>query len=277
MNEGAYSHFSTIYESSLAYLKSYFQANIEQANQIVRLPELAGDEDKFLYLIYEEGGMIGNSFLVKLGEGRSEIVSLVPSILAGVGLQVKITKKVPDEDGLTGGLVCEWYDRTMQFYDPFFKISSTLNIVNQSESIVLAGLAYFLEYAKEEAFSISEGELWEMTKQHRLEDGLSLEEAQKPIRISTKGMSIFLPIPDEPDNMQIRGTIQVARTFEFNDQKLWRLDVLVFQDSERGEANVLPIFVREENFKDGYIPKVGDDVQGVVWLQGVLSRVKAMF
>lgn len=35
MNEGAYSHFSTIYESSLAYLKSYFQANIEQANQIV--------------------------------------------------------------------------------------------------------------------------------------------------------------------------------------------------------------------------------------------------
>jgi len=59
-------------------------------------------------------------------------------------------------------------------------------------------------------------------------------------------------------------------------QTLYRLDVTVMRDttSEETIPFTIPVYVAQHKLPEGYRPRVGDDVRGVLWLQGSMAGLK---
>lgn len=274
MQEGHYHHFLAVYDSTENYVETYLPHNIQYATPMGVLPLQDGTGRQFMYLSYGNG-LIANHLIIEMKKSANEVVSFFPAIEQGLPVNVKVIKALPWEDGLEGIWVCEWQDRLIQVYDPCFRVGLEKGIAGQQEAFVIAGFAYWLECVKDTIISVDSGAIWDLEKQRRLEEGMSEEEAAKPVEISTKGLGMLVQIrEDSPADAEIRGTISAVQQFVFNDQSLWRIDILALNDEENGEKIAVPIFVRDDKLKEGYRPQVGDDVQGVVWMQGFAPKAR---
>lgn len=153
------------------------------------------------------------------------------------------------------------------FFDTRYYAGSTAYQPGQRLEVSLAGLAYFLRPIQIRSFEIKEGPFWEIQRQQRLEDGESEEEAARPVEIHMTGASLFLPrhAEDSQDEAQFQGVIEAIDRFEFDGQGVYRLEMVVMRPGE--DEFRLPVFVTE-HVLDGYVPRLGEDVEGLLWLQG---------
>jgi hypothetical protein len=78
--------------------------------------------------------------------------------------------------------------------------------------------------------------------------------------------SVLIP-RDETDINEFQGRVNEVKTFDWQELKIYQLRVNVFEAEGDKDIDVL---VSEKNIKDGYKPCVGDNVMGVMWLQGHL-------
>ena len=59
--------------------------------------------------------------------------------------------------------------------------------------------------------------------------------------------------------------IEAIDAFEHDGQKVYRLEMVLMRPDD--EEFRLPVYAAE-HVLDGYVPRLGDDVQGVLWVQG---------
>jgi len=133
--------------------------------------------------------------------------------------------------------------------------------------VSLAGLAYSLEPMTQASFEISEGPLWEIQKQQRLSDGVGLQEAAKPVTIVMAGMAALLPHGGSCDEFEFHGVVEGIDSFDHGGHTVYRMEVVVMRPGD--EPFKLPIFASDAVL-EGFVPRLGEDVQGVLWLQGYL-------
>lgn len=91
----------------------------------------------------------------------------------------------------------------------------------------------------------------------------------KPIRIATGQMTALLPGEEGPADeafYQGRVTAVEPQVHVLFGVSVWRVDVVVAQPDD-GEF-ILPFYVAESIFPDGWRPGVGDQVSGTAWIQG---------
>jgi hypothetical protein len=153
------------------------------------------------------------------------------------------------------------------FFDTRYYAGSAEYQPGQVLDVSLAGLAYFLRPIQLRSFEIKEGPMWEMERQRRLDEGDSQEDAERPVEIHMTGASIFLPRGGKNvrDEAQFQGVVDAIKSFEHDGQTIYRLEMIVLRPDDN-ECR-LPVFV-SEHVLDGYVPQLGEDVEGTMWLQG---------
>jgi hypothetical protein len=93
----------------------------------------------------------------------------------------------------------------------------------------------------------------------------------EPIVIHIKGMAGFLQIKgSDDDDYSFRAPVVEVEEMEFLNEPLWRVRATVLRvDDQEFDMN---IYVTKKVMGDGRTPKMGDDIEGALWLQGYLLR-----
>lgn len=97
-----------------------------------------------------------------------------------------------------------------------------------------------------------------------------------PIEVSTAGMACCFPHRGgNPDEYQVQGPVVDVDVLSAWEQTLYRVVVTVMRDGGNHDRPFdLPIYVAPHGLPDGYRPKVGDDIQALVWVQGEVAWLK---
>ena len=215
---------------------------------------------------------LANQILVVSNSAKQSnfLFSGYPIVLDGAPTEVTISKVEPWEYGIEGwvhGSVTS-EGASICFFDTMYFAGTAGLKEGDVVNYQLAGLAYWLRPIQLRSFEVREGGMWEMEKQRRLEVGESLEEASRPVEVHMTGAAIFLPRGsdgDARDDAQFQGVIEAIDTFEHDGQKVYRLEMVLMRPGD--EEFRMPVYASERAL-DGYEPRLGEDVEGVMWVQG---------
>ncbi len=201
------------------------------------------------------------------------LFSAYPVVLDGIPHNVTFEKFEPWKHGIEGwihGGVMSG-EASISFFDTMYFASPRWVRVGETVTYHLAGLAYWLRPIQTRTLEISEGPMWEIEKQNRLEAGETLQEAERPVTIHMTGAAMLLPVhkhDDAPDDYQFQGVIDALEVFEHGGQKIWRLELVLMRSIDNDdEVFRLPVYASEYALQ-GYVPRLGEDVEGIMWLQG---------
>ena len=207
--------------------------------------------------------------------GNNEIVTLFPFTGRGSQHLLTVRKVRIWKDGLTAHMDAFFGDAELSFFDTDFVANRGWYEAGQPHEFILAGLAYNAQPStiSELPFILHRDVLaW----QSQMED----QQGEAPVRgkdtISLIGMSMLIPLRDgDLDEYSFRGqVIQVESFSDFLSQKGWRTRVRVIRDSP--ENMDLDIWVTEKVWEGKHPPQVGEDIEGVLWLQGHLWSTSPM-
>lgn len=222
-------------------------------------------------LRWGQGGIV-EDMLVVMDSPKQErfLFSGYPVLKDGIAHTVTVDHVEPWEYGIEGWLHVRVTEEaiSLSFFDVRYYAGNADLQPGQRIQVSLAGLAYTLQPMTQMSIEIGEGALWEMEKQRRLDSGESAAEAAKPVAVILSGMAALLPRDGEYcDDAEFHGVIAAMTSFSHDGNTIHRLEVVVCRPGD--EDFKLPIFVSEAVL-DGYVPRLGEDVQGVMWIQGYL-------
>lgn len=267
-------HWESLYSLD-DYVESKLQRDIQQGTLVCSADcvDVEGGTDRTEQVMcFRWGsGKIANQSLVVTNSAKQSNVffSAYPVILDGIESEFTVTSVEPWEFGIEGwirGAVCQDQAKICLFDTMYFAGSSELKEGDKAR-FKLAGLAYVLRPIERKSFEIDKGPIWEMTKQDRLKDGESLESASRPVEISMAGAALFLQRSgDSCDEAEFQGAIDDISVVEHDLQKIYRLEMVLIRPGD--DEFRLPVYASEKVL-NGYEPKLGDDVEGVLWLQGL--------
>ena len=214
---------------------------------------------------------LAKQFLVasNSGDQSNYLVSAYPVALDGTATEIAISSIEPWQFGIEG-----WVHGNVRgkasicFFDTMYFAGTAELKENDVVTYQLAGLAYMLRPIQLRSFEVSEGSLWELEKQRRLEAGEPLAEASRPVDVHLTGAAMLLPRSssgDDRDDAQFQGVINTIDVIEHGDETVYRLELVLMRFDD--EDFRLPVYV-SERVLDGYVPRLGDDVEGIVWIQG---------
>jgi hypothetical protein len=266
-------HWSTLYDVD-NYIHEGIVRDCQEATLVCKAPckdVKHGTERSEEVVCLRRGSprLANQILLVSDSIARSHyLFSAYPVVVDGISYPVTIRRVEPWEHGIEGWIHAAVTndDVSVTFFDTmYFNGSATL----QPGSVVeysLAGLAYRLAPIRMRSFAVRTGALWEMERQRRLEGGESEDEADRPVDVHMTGAAIFLPSEgDQCDEAQFQGVIEAIDVFDHDDQKVYRLEMVLMRPGD--DEFRLPVYV-SERVLEGYVPRLGDDVEGAMWVQG---------
>jgi hypothetical protein len=134
----------------------------------------------------------------------------------------------------------------------------------------LAGLAYFLEVTRPEPIFITNPETIRAMRMNRpVEEGdVDPTIDLSPIEVRMEGAAILFPREDlSPDDCEFQAPVKEIETFRMNGRDVMRLRCTVMRSEEDID---IELYATGEALR-GTRPQVGDDVRGMLWLQGHLA------
>jgi hypothetical protein len=175
--------------------------------------------------------------------------------------------------GLEACIVASIGDAKITFFEPHYSLDADLYSTGAQVNVALSGIAYDVHIPdpKETVIHPDIGE------------------------VHLRGAAIFLPIdgsggtmpamngfglaymlaPGEgpgPDDYRFRGVIQEVESIEFLQLPAWRFTITALRLDDGNTDLDIDIYVLDENIFGGQTPKVGDDLAGTLWLQGVIAE-----
>lgn len=229
------------------------------------------DRSESVYCLRWGGDRIAHDLLV-VSNAQSEsheFFSAYPVALDGIRHTLELDHFAPWPYGIEawaygnvtkGGL-------PLCFFDTQYYAGSAAYQPGQMLEVSLAAWAYSLHPITLRKFEIKEGPLWQMERQRRLDEGDPEEDANLPVDIHMTGASIFLPRFGKvaPDEAEYQGVISAVDTIAHDGQLVYRLEMVVARPDD--DEFKLAVYA-SEHVLDSYVPRLGEDVQGVLWLQG---------
>lgn len=266
-------HWETLY-STEEYVQTKIPRDIQEASLVGGADcmdvERGTDRAEHVTCLRWAPGQLAHQILVVSNSAKQSkfLFSAYPVALDGTEVKVTIRKVEPWQYGIEG---CIQGDVTSEeasicFFDTMYFAGSAELQIGDVVSYQLAGLAYWLRPIQRRSLEICEGAMWEMAKQRRLDDGESLEEASRPVEVHMTGAAIFFqPGDNARDDAQFQGVIEAIEAFEHDGQKVYRLELVLMRPGD--EEFRLPVYASQRAL-EGYVPRLGADVEGVMWLQG---------
>ena len=275
-------HWETLY-SAEDYVQSKISRDIQEGQFVgsADCMDVEGGTDRPEQVMCLRWGTdrLANQILVVSNSARQSnfLFSGYPIALDGTQTEVTISKAEPWEYGIEGwvhGYVTS-EGASICFFDTMYFAGTAGLKEGDVVSYQVAGLAYWLRPIQLRSFEVREGGMWEVEKQRRLDEGESLKEASRPVEVHMTGAAIFLPHGsdgDARDDAQFQGVIESIDTFEHDGQKVYRLEMVLMRPGD--EEFRIPVYASERAL-DGYEPRLGEDVEGVMWVQGRRNEADA--
>ena len=204
-----------------------------------------------------------------------ELVSLYPFISYGTQANIEIERVFVLNHGAETLIEGRWGESSITFFDISFFSDCAWYKAGEVYDFILSGIAYGAKPAEVKEISLTP-ETWQI---------LDLEESVPPT-VNMEGSAMFVPITEwNQDDYWFRGPVLKVEPFSketFNDmlgQSGWqvRVKVMRFSDEEDYEDAELEIVVTQRAWSGSEPPKVGQDVEGRLWLQGYLWNAQPQF
>ena len=159
--------------------------------------------------------------------------------------------------------------QALWFYTPFyFRDRETLMTPGLRATVMLAGLAYGLRRALLDYMNITSGSRFELWAERWLEENPDKTRLDvPPLRFSLHGSCILLPSPHYTV-YQLRAPILAAEEHMLHEEKIYLLRLQFGADTPAPLD--LPLYASARVCKK-YVPKVGDEIDAIVWLQGRIA------
>lgn len=155
------------------------------------------------------------------------------------------------------------------FYTPlYFRDREALMTPGVRHTVLLAGLAYGLRRALLDDMTITSGPRFEAWAGHWLEENPEATRLDvPPLKIPLRGSCILLPSPHYTV-YQLRAPVLDVEEHKLHEEPVHLLRVKFGLDTP--EPLDLPLYVPARVCRNAYVPKAGDEIDAIMWLQGRL-------
>jgi hypothetical protein len=267
-------HWGALYEVE-RYATEVIDRDIKSGRLVCQAPcvDVVNGSDRREQVVCLRRGSerIANQILVvtDTSKGEKHLFSGYPVLLDGIAHQITVERVDPWQHGIEAWVHARATSEEVPivFFDTMYFVDHGVLKPGAHVTVSLAALAYSLEPIKMRSFEISHGPLWEIERDRRLAAGASPGEAARPMTFRMEGAAIFIPRggDDAPDDAEFQGRIEALEVLEHDGRQVYRLAMVVMRPGD--ESFRLPVFASTRALR-GYLPRVGDDVQGTLWLQG---------
>jgi hypothetical protein len=273
------------------YHGSHWKPFFDEARQIlVRLPEILpqslvmtgfaddrpaprdipGDWRKARYLSWplRERGIL--AVVAARQDGTSEVASLYPAVSIGTEVTLTLKRAIVWKGGVEAQIEASLGDASVCFFDTLYCMNRAWYQAGEKFQFILAGIAYSARPAPDEVIRVPDGAWDRFIRKEAVRDGLDHDDPSL-YEIHTQGMAMFLPVAEwDRDEYQFRGTVKSVRETEMLSQPSWLVRTTVLRALADNAEQDLDILVTRKVWGDQPPPKVGDDIEGAIWLQGHL-------
>lgn len=140
----------------------------------------------------------------------------------------------------------------------------------EERDLEVATLAYSMEIAPQKDYKIEKGEMYELALENFLKKNPDKTRSDFPfVKLSIAGMIALIPSSYVAE-FEYRLPVLSVEHFEGLGKKFIRIETYLTAETEAGEGLRSYIYVSEEVHK-GSIPRVGDDIQGTLWIIAKLA------
>jgi hypothetical protein len=226
--------------------------------------KIPGSWARGAYLVVPDGKRSLLAALRTTG-GSLDLINISPFAERGIQVGIEIERVHVWSSGTEAQIEGTWGDALVSFFDLTFLRNRSWYEVGKCLDFILAGIAYTAEPASVEPLVIDPVPAFADT----LRDELGIQDGE-PLRLGLEGSGIFVELKDwDRDDYWFRGPVSSVKAFDnWLGQSGWRVRVRVMQ-MDTGDAE-LDVFITRRAWSGSEAPRVGDDIEGTLWLQGRL-------
>jgi hypothetical protein len=194
------------------------------------------------------------------------LYSAYPFCFDGCPNQIEIELIEPES---IEGIIHGSYDGggSVAFFDPLFFLNRDRYSAGQTYTFSMAGLAYVIRKTTDEFIDVAEGPLIELEKQRLLDEDPNADTSYvKSVRVSLEGACWLFPTKIA-DDAEFRGIAGEVGYFEVEGIGFYRIKMTLMRADEKPFDAI--VYASEPVLK-GYTPKIGDSIEGFLWMQGRL-------
>ncbi|MGN0015749.1 MAG: DUF192 domain-containing protein [Candidatus Avelusimicrobium sp.] len=206
-------------------------------------------------------------FLAEKKAACLEFVSCYP-LMKGCKNEVTITGFHRWSNGCQGVFAADFNGLTsINWFEPFFLHGKRVLKPNTKKDIYFSGLALSLKKSESNIITVDKGGFYEVCLKDFLEKNPNkTAKDMPPVRVEVGKAQCFLPTEYVPEYEYQTEVLEVA-DFTADGKKIYKMKISVLQESETDTALQMNLYAFED-ILHGYIPKKGDFIRGVLWMQG---------
>lgn len=199
----------------------------------------------------EEG--IGLIIGVVEEENELQLISMFPHLNYGQKYELELSKVYVWDNGHEAHIEVDLGFTSLSFYDIYYDLNRKYYFQGKKYIFQILGIAYEAMYRVEKEIIVN----------------MNHEETKRTI--SLVGMSSFIKIEGwDRDDYFFSGIVQKVKEIDIfiSNEKGWICTTRVLRESEEDNIYDMDILVTKKTWKENDIPKIGDDIEGRVWMQG---------
>lgn len=157
------------------------------------------------------------------------------------------------------------------FFDTLFAANRVFYKKDELYQFILVGFPYSFQISKSEPIIIDAPSKVRSLRQAMYANDTQQRESSEPLTFETKGMTALLPRPDlAADDYEFQGPVKSVTEYhaEILGQRAWRIRVTVARPGDQDFD--IDLCLTEKTLGNSRLPKIGEDVCGLLWLQGYL-------
>lgn len=204
---------------------------------------------------------------------RNYLHTAFPIASRGRARRIRVLDVHESSFGLEGRITAELGEAQITFFEPYYSLNSARYRPGAELEVVLAGIAYQLQVA-DRSQTVLHPDIGEV----HLGGAAALLSMQDsdPGNLPNNGfgLSYILEPSDRPgpDDYSFRGPIKNIQAADFLGRPAKCINATLLRIDE-GDTDVdIDLYVLDDKIRADQTPTIGDDITGVLWLQGFAAR-----
>lgn len=190
-------------------------------------------------------------------------------LLKGSNFPITISDAYTWKNSALGEFSADIEGKLIEFFDPFFALDSKSK--EKKPTVSLSAVALYLQELEEKSFVVDKGGMYDYELQEFLKknpDKTEKDFKAPVVNLTKESFRMLVPTKYSSECEIVAGIEKIEHT-SFLGVPIHILTINL-EHGSNNEYFTLPLYVTDKVL-NGYVPKVGDAVSGVVWFQGYFN------